>query len=95
MMDKPKTVIASWRTDPTVLNLTIALGIIAAFLAGAGIIAYVAVSRSRFRQQELKPVPKKEAYGETPESPAPTKRKLTPLRKKAVPENSDAEQPPT
>ncbi len=45
-MDKPKTAIASWRTDSTVLYLTIALGIIAVLVAAA-IIAFTAVGRNR------------------------------------------------
>ncbi len=44
IMGKAKTAIASWRTDPTVLYLTIALGIIAALVA-VGIIAFVARGR--------------------------------------------------
>jgi hypothetical protein len=51
LMDGPKTVIASWGTDPTVLNLTIALGIIAAFLIAGGIIAYAVLNRRGYRTQ--------------------------------------------
>jgi hypothetical protein len=50
-MDKPKTAIASWRTDSTVLYLTIALGIIAVLVAGA-IIAFAAVGRGREHTSE-------------------------------------------
>ena len=50
-MDKPKTAIASWRTDSTVLYLTIALGIIAILVAGA-IIAFAAVGRGREHTSE-------------------------------------------
>ncbi len=45
LMDKPRTAIASWRTDPTVLYLTIALGIIAALVAVATL-AFVARGRN-------------------------------------------------
>lgn len=45
LMDKPRTAIASWRTDPTVLYLTVALGILAAVVAVA-IVAFVARGRS-------------------------------------------------
>jgi heme/copper-type cytochrome/quinol oxidase subunit 2 len=38
-MDKPKTAIASWRTDSTVLYVTIAIGVIAVLVA-AGIIGF-------------------------------------------------------
>jgi len=68
LMDKPKTAIASWRTDYTILNLTIALGIITIFLAGAGIIAYVASNKSRFRQQPMTTV---SATTQTITSPTP------------------------
>lgn len=50
-MDKPKTAIASWRTDSTVLYLTIALGIIAVLVAGA-IIAFAVVGRGREHTSE-------------------------------------------
>ncbi len=47
LMDRSKTVTATWRTDPTVLYLTIVLGVIAAIIAVAGITAYVRSSRSQ------------------------------------------------
>jgi hypothetical protein len=53
LMDKPRTAIASWRTDSTVLYLTIALGIIAALVA-VGIVAFVA--RGRGPQPAAAPV---------------------------------------
>ena len=94
VMDKPKTVIASWRTDPTILNLTIALGIIAAFLAAAGILAYVALSRTRYRQQAVPLVPKKATEQATTESP-PVKTRSTPPKKKPTPPTEDTNpQPP-
>jgi hypothetical protein len=46
LVDKPKTVVASWRTDSTVLYLTIALGVIAALLV-VGIVAFVVTGRGR------------------------------------------------
>jgi len=84
LMDKPKAVIASWRSDPTVLNLTIALVIIAVFLAGAGIVAYVAVSRKRFSQQALTMAPAKTQAARAPSSLHPAKQKFVPLKKKSV-----------
>ncbi|MGA8903529.1 MAG: hypothetical protein WB661_00800 [Candidatus Bathyarchaeia archaeon] len=45
-MDKPKTAIASWRTDSTVLYLTIAIGVIAVLVAAA-IIAFSSAGRKR------------------------------------------------
>ena len=46
LVNRPKTVIATWGTDPTVLNLTIALGMIAAFLIAGVALAYVVLNRS-------------------------------------------------
>jgi len=88
VMDKPKTVIASWGTDATMLNMTIALGIIAAFLAGAGILAYVAVTRKQFQKQELAKAPKKTMSGLGPESAA-VEKKSVPLKKKALKQSAD------
>jgi hypothetical protein len=42
LMDGPKNVVATWRTDPTVLYLTIAAVIVAAVLIVAGVIAFMA-----------------------------------------------------
>lgn len=94
VMDKAKTIITSWRTDPTILNLTIALGIIAAFLAAAGIIAYVAVSRSRYRQQAVPPIPKK-ATALTAADTELVKKKSTPPKKKTVPDDEHPSVTPT
>ncbi len=58
LMDKPRTAIASWRTDPTVLYLTIALGIIAA-LAAVGIVAFVARGRGTQPAPAAQAPPKK------------------------------------
>ncbi len=88
-MDRAKTVIASWRSDPTVLNLTIALGIIAAFLAGAGILAYVALNRTRFGQL-LNRFPKKQEYV-PPAAPSKVTKKSLPLRRKRVPNEEQEE----
>ena len=86
LMDKPKTVIASWRTDQTVLNLTIALGIIAAFLIAAGIIAYAVLNRRTVRTQTLKSVPTQEAkLAKKSDVSAPPKKETTP-EKKDLPE---------
>ena len=92
LMDKPKTAIASWRTDSTVLNLTIALGIIAAFLAGAGILAYVAVTRSRLHEQVARKVPKKEQFAGS-ESPMQVKKKSVPPKKKSEEPAEDSDEP--
>lgn len=45
LMDGPKNVIATWRTDPTVLYLTIAAVIVAALLIVGGFIAFLARGR--------------------------------------------------
>jgi uncharacterized membrane protein SpoIIM required for sporulation len=84
-MDGPKTAIASWRTDATVLNLTIALGIIAAFLVGAGILAYVAVTRGRYHEQAVQKVPKKELIPATSGDSTPIQKKSVPPKKKHTP----------
>ena len=89
LMDKPKTVIASWRTDQTVLNLTIALGIIAAFLIAAGIIAYAVLNRRTVRTRS---VPRQEAkLAQKSEVSAPPKKETTP-EKKDLPEEPTANQ---
>jgi hypothetical protein len=89
LMDKPKTVIASWRTDQTLLNLTIALGIIAAFLIAAGIIAYAVLNRRTVHTQTLKSVPAQEArLAKKSEVSAPPK-------KETIPEKKDLPEEPT
>jgi hypothetical protein len=85
LMDKPKTVIASWGTDPTVLNLTIALGIIAAFLIAGGILAYLALRRRTLHPQSVKPVPTSTKTSDLSIQP---KKKTVPIKKKDLPEDS-------
>jgi len=96
-MDKPKTVIASWRSDTTVRDWTIALGIIAAVLIAAGIIAYVALnSRNRNNQATLKPIPQSTpAPAATQNQPAPTKKRVIPTKKKPNPPTEDTNAPPS
>ncbi len=60
LMDKPKTAIATWRTDSTVLYLTIALGVIAALVA-VGIIAFVARGRGPQPASASQAPPKKKS----------------------------------
>jgi hypothetical protein len=86
-MDRSKTVIATWRTDPTVLNLTIAFGIIAALLIAGGFLAYVLLGRRTPQSSTAPVVPEHAASTKTDES-QPRKR-TTPPRKK-TPENSNA-----
>jgi hypothetical protein len=80
LMDGPKMVIASWGTDPTVLNLTIALGIIAAFLIAGGLLAYAVLNR---RTTPPQPTYAMQQQGYTPAnystSPPPT-RKTTAIK---------------
>jgi hypothetical protein len=45
LMDGPKNVVATWRTDSTVLYLTIAAVIVAALLIAGGVIAFLARGR--------------------------------------------------
>ncbi len=96
LMDKPETVIASWRSDTTVRDWTIALGIIVAVLIAAGIIAYVALnSRNRYNQAALKPVPQSTlAPAATQNQPAPTKKRVIPTKKKPTPPTEDPNAPP-
>jgi hypothetical protein len=70
LMDKPKMVIGSWRTDSTVLDWTIALGIIGVFLIAVAILVFAVLSR---RGSQVQPV----YYGTPPApqqqlQPAPT-----------------------
>jgi len=102
LMDGAKTVTATWRTDATVLNITIALGIIAAFLAVAGIIAYVAVTKNRYRQQTLKPAPTGPPYTSGPAPPpplgietGPARKKVVPVKKKTQPASDETNSPTT
>lgn len=91
IMDRAKTAIATWGTDPTVLNLTIALAVVAIFLAGAGILAYVALARRRYLNQTLKPYLQKAPVA-APQ--APLKKKTPPLKKKATPPPEETIEPP-
>jgi hypothetical protein len=75
-MDRPKTVIASWSSDPTVLNLTVDLGIIAAFLIAGGVLAYVVLNRKNHKPRPV--------YTVQPQANAPTNQSDSPLPKKAV-----------
>ena len=52
VMDKPKNVIATWRTDPTVLYLTVAGLVIAALLVVGGILVALTRGRSRTTQTQ-------------------------------------------
>lgn len=96
VMDKAKTVIASWRTDSTVRDWTIALGIVAAVLIAAGVIAYVALnSRNRYNQGGLKPVPESTlAPAVAQNQPVPAKKRTTTPTKKPTPPAEDTNVPP-
>jgi hypothetical protein len=88
VMDQPKTVIASWRSDPTVLNLTIILSIVVALLIVGGVLAYVVLSRRPSRLQPAKPVPTQATPTKTSDVSPPVKKKSTPVKKKP-PENTE------
>lgn len=61
LMDKPKSVVASWRTDSTVLYLTIAL-VVVAVLVAAGIIGFLARGRNPQQAQAVQlPQPKRKS----------------------------------
>jgi hypothetical protein len=87
LMDGPKSAIASWRTDATVLNLTIILGIIAAFLIAGGILAYAALGRRKTYSQPTQTVPPRESKQTQASHPsnAPTRH-----RKKETSENTNS-----
>ena len=93
-MDKPKTVIASWRSDPSVLNLTIALGIVTAFVIAGSILAYALLGRRTSRPQPVPPVQTKaqtqtdQTSAKTTDSSASHKKKTATL-KKSTPEESE------
>jgi hypothetical protein len=93
VMDGPKTTIASWRTDDTVLNWTIALGVLAAFLIAGGVVAYVVLNRNRFRQQLVKPLPTHPGLAAPTQDATVAKKKALPPKKKSVPENTDTATP--
>jgi hypothetical protein len=92
LMDKPKTVIASWRTDQTVLNLTIALGIIAAFLIAAGIIAYAVLNRRSAQPRVLKSVPTQGTEVAKRSDLSTPPKKQTTQEKKDLPEEPTTDQ---
>jgi len=91
LMDSAKTAIATWGTDPTILNLTIALALIAILMAGTGVLAYVALGRRGYRHQTLKPYIQKAAPVAAPQPPL--KRKIPPLRKATQPPEETIEPP--
>jgi hypothetical protein len=97
-MDRAKTVIATWRSDPTVLNLTIALGVVAAFVIAGSILAYALLGRrnsspqpvatvqqqAQTRSQTDQPTPK------TSNMAAPHRRRRTVALEKNTTEVTDA-----
>ncbi len=84
VMDKPRTVLAGWRTDSTVLNYTIAGGSIGAFLVGVALTAVV--FRARGGGMGSKPLPPTPSKRFTePESAAIPKKKRAPLKKATPP----------
>jgi hypothetical protein len=88
LIDGPKTVIASWRTDQTVLNLTVALGIIAAFMIAGGILAYVLLGRRNPRPRSASTPPVQEHTRAAATDASQPRKKITPPRKK--PEDTTA-----
>jgi len=95
LMDGSKTVIASWRSDPTVLNLTILAAVVSAILVVAAIVAYVALGRRRnpekivapYQRPALKPVGASTAQSTS----APLTKSTAPVKKKTVPQDQDTE----
>jgi hypothetical protein len=95
LMDGPKTVIASWRSDPTVLNLTILAAVVAAILIVAAVVAYAAMGRRRnpnkivapYQQTALKPV----GTSTTQSASTPVTKHTPPVKKKIVQQDEDTE----
>ena len=97
LMNGPKNVIATWRTDPTVLYLTIAAIIVAAVLIVAGIIVFAARGRSSTQAPVTQTPP---AQPPTPRNDAQqieqaTAHKTEHHRRKTTTEKPTAENEPT
>jgi len=95
LMDSPKTVVASWRSDPTLLNMTIIAAVAATILVVVAIVAFLALGRRRnppykyltqYQQPSLTPVASSGATSmqETKPKPFP--------KKKAVPESHEPDE---
>jgi hypothetical protein len=97
LMDGPKNVIATWRTDPTVLYLTIAAIIIAAVLIVAGVIVFVARGRSGTQAPptQAPPAPPTTPRNEVQQSEPATAHKTEHHRRKTTTEKLTAENEPT
>ncbi len=83
-MDKPKTVIASWRSDPSVLNLTIALGIVAAFVIAGSILAYALLARRTCVPSQFHLSKHKHKHRQIKQPPRPLTYRL-PTRRRRLP----------
>jgi hypothetical protein len=91
LVDGPKNVVATWRTDSTVLYLTIAAVIVAALLIAGGVIAFLA--RGRGSTQALPPQPTAQiTTSNTPPHDQPSTTHRTHQKK---PENTQESQTPT
>jgi hypothetical protein len=89
LMDGPKTAIATWRSDPTILYLTIGVAIVAVALVGAALLAYVTLNRNRDPRRTMVPAPiRTQTEATPPPPPGPVKHKSVPLRKKHVTEET-------
>jgi hypothetical protein len=93
-MDRPKTVVATWRSDATVLNMTIIASVIAAVLIVVAVVAFLTMSRRRnppnkyvaqYQQPSLHPgIYSPSATQETKPKPVP--------KKKAPPETNESDE---
>lgn len=96
LMDSPKTVIASWRSDPTILNMTIILAVVGAVLVVAGILAFVALGRRRDRERLIasqQPVLNPVQTTATSPSSKPVTKDVSSLNKKVIPEKQKPPEP--
>lgn len=81
LMDGPKTAIATWRSDPTILYLTIGAAILTVALIGTAVLAYLTSNRNRNPQRTTALVPTRtETVTSSPQTPA--KQRTVPLRGK-------------
>jgi hypothetical protein len=83
-MDSPHTLRAAWRTDSTILFVTIALEIGAAFVLGIGLVMF-AIARLKEPKPEPKPPAAPPPSPATTVEPVPERLKLAPTKKKSRP----------
>ena len=86
LMDSPMNVVATWRTDSTVLYLTIAAVIVAALLIAGGMIAFLARGRSNSQSPPPQTTTHTNTSNSSPQGQSSTTHRTEHHRKK--PENT-------